>query len=153
MGLLSPWTSGAGLCVTRRRLSSTRVVNGLVPFLWGTEYVSLPETACLPAKQFSATHSVVPSRAALISAIQHGTQLADVPTVTPLPTFPMCRLMHIQRAFCCKHSACLHAGIAAWTCHQPSSVFDVVPGDLVSSTILAAAAATTQVSHMLPVLL
>lgn len=40
------------------------------------------------------------------------------------------------------------AGIAAWTCHQPSSVFDVVPGDLVSSSILAAAAATTQVSHM-----
>ena len=39
-------------------------------------------------------------------------------------------------------------GIAAWTCHQPSSVFDVVPGDLVSATILAAAAATTQVSHM-----
>lgn len=35
-------------------------------------------------------------------------------------------------------------GIAAWTCHQPSSVFDVVPGDLVSSTILAAAAAITQ---------
>lgn len=40
------------------------------------------------------------------------------------------------------------AGIAAWTCHQPSSVFDVVPGDLVSSTILAAAAATTQASRV-----
>ena len=39
-------------------------------------------------------------------------------------------------------------GIAAWTCHQPSSVFDVVPGDLVSSTILAAAAATTQASQV-----
>lgn len=44
----------------------------------------------------------------------------------------------------------VHSGIAAWTCHQPSSVFDVVPGDLVSSTILAAAAAITQASHMLP---
>ncbi|KAL3139076.1 Fatty acyl-CoA reductase 2 [Trebouxia sp. C0010 RCD-2024] len=38
-------------------------------------------------------------------------------------------------------------GIAAWTCHQPSSVFDVVPGDLVSSTILAAAAAATTQGH------
>ena len=40
----------------------------------------------------------------------------------------------------------MNVGIAAWTCHQPSSVFDVVPGDLVSSSILAAAAATTQAS-------
>ena len=39
----------------------------------------------------------------------------------------------------------LHTGIAAWTCHQPGSVFDLVPGDLVSSAILAAAAAVTQV--------
>ncbi|KAA6426508.1 MAG: hypothetical protein FRX49_03618 [Trebouxia sp. A1-2] len=35
-------------------------------------------------------------------------------------------------------------GIAAWTCHQPSSTFDLVPGDIVSSTILAAAAVTAQ---------
>ncbi|KAL0022255.1 hypothetical protein WJX77_010593 [Trebouxia sp. C0004] len=35
-------------------------------------------------------------------------------------------------------------GIAAWTCHQPSSTFDLVPGDMVSSTILAAAAVTAQ---------
>jgi len=36
-------------------------------------------------------------------------------------------------------------GIAAWTCHQPSSTFDLVPGDIVSSSILAAAAVTAQV--------
>ncbi|KAL0047381.1 hypothetical protein WJX82_002034 [Trebouxia sp. C0006] len=35
-------------------------------------------------------------------------------------------------------------GIAAWTCHQPSSTFDLVPGDIVSSSILAAAAVTAQ---------
>lgn len=43
----------------------------------------------------------------------------------------------------------LHTGIAAWTCHQPGSVFDLVPGDLVSSAILAAAAAVTKVICML----
>ena len=55
--------------------------------------------------------------------------------------------MHAQHGtevVCSSDRPCLGAaGIAAWTCHQPGSTFDVVPGDLVSSTILAAAAAVT----------
>jgi len=39
----------------------------------------------------------------------------------------------------------LIAGICTMTCHKAHNIFDVVPGDVVGSVILATAAATVQV--------
>ena len=47
---------------------------------------------------------------------------------------------------------CLHmrAGICTMTCHKAHNVFDVVPGDVVGSVILATSAATVQVCLQTP---
>ena len=47
------------------------------------------------------------------------------------------------RAAFCDHGI---AGMARFTCHNPHNVYDIIPCDVVASTILAAAAALLQVT-------
>ena len=43
--------------------------------------------------------------------------------------------------------SCWAAGMARFTCHNPQNVYDIIPCDIVASTILAAAALLQQVSR------
>ena len=44
----------------------------------------------------------------------------------------------------------MHAGMARFTCHDPYNVWDLVPCDVVASTILLTAAATCSKANILP---
>ena len=95
----------------------------------------------------SLTHAALWCSVTGCSCITAGQRLSPASIGFESRTVPTLRCMSYAKLNVYQYSkGFCNAGIAAWTCHQPSSVFDLVPADLVSSAILTAAAHTIQVS-------
>ena len=115
-----------------------------------TAYFLAYGSSALPAlSALSGAHSPLPALLCLYSTNGGCGLRAPAPLRSPLACVGRLTGLGYMHGPCVKWS-CMRAGICTMTCHRAHNVFDVVPGDVVGSVILATSAATVQVCRLTP---